>query len=113
MNKAQKALKKYMEEGMISVDKVTCRADGTVELRRGYFYRHGDTAQLWGEWVAEELPKGWRVATTKDEWRVWPKGSWFVAIVEPVVEREVCKDCRVSLIACDTLCDYAKGVIAS
>jgi len=42
MNRAQRELKKHVTESM-SVDKVTCRADGTVELRRHYFYRQGCT----------------------------------------------------------------------
>ena len=80
MTGLQRELKKHIARN-ITVGKVICRADETVELRMGYFYRHGRTATLWGEEVAAGLPDNWEVIRTCDEWRAWPRDSYFVAIV--------------------------------
>jgi len=84
MNKAQRELKKHVTESM-SVDKVTCRADGTVELRRHYFYRHGMTAMTWGDEVSAGLPDGWKVVRTQDQFQSWPQDGYFLAVVAQVV----------------------------
>jgi len=87
MNKAQRELKKHVTEFM-SVNRVTCRADGTVELRRHYYYRHGMTARTWGVEVGAGLPDGWKVVRTRDEFRAWPQNSYFLAVVAQEVKVE-------------------------
>lgn len=63
-------------------DEVTCRQDGTVEVRRSYYYRHGMTAEQWGKVVQKAVePTCGRVVETRDEYRHWPGTSYFVAIV--------------------------------
>lgn len=86
MNKAQRELKQEVIGTMPDIDKITCRADGTVELRRNYFYRHGMTSQEFGGLVAESLLTGWKVVRTRDEFRTWPQNSYFLAVVAQVVE---------------------------
>lgn len=58
------------------------RVGNTVEIKRSYFYRHGGSAEKFAEAIAAAI-KGtpWRVVGSRDDWRAWPKTSYFVAIV--------------------------------
>lgn len=67
----------------IYVDHVVCKADGSAEVKKGYFYRCGMTATKWAAEVADAL-NGARlnvVATGRDDYADWPRTSYFVAIV--------------------------------
>ena len=70
------------------LDKIVCRANGNVEIKRGYFYRHGSSAEKWAgrvdEWVSEAGIDA--VEQGRDDWAAWPKGSYFVAVVMPKVQ---------------------------
>lgn len=73
------------EQTAIYPDKITFRANGTVEVRRGYYYRHGATADSWAARVQAAL-EGQGVAVvviSTDEYRRWPKDSYFCATVHP------------------------------
>lgn len=67
----------------IFADKIICKSDGSVEVKRSYFYRHGMTAYKWAEKVQVELEKnGLKVnVSNEDRYNDWPKDSYFVAIV--------------------------------
>lgn len=80
----KKSVKKILEESPdVFADKIVCKSDGSVEVKRGYFYRHGMSAEKWAEKVQAELEKnGLKVSvSSRDIWVAWPKDSYFVAIV--------------------------------
>jgi len=85
MNRSQRKLKAYVRDNAF-VDKVMCCRDGSVELRKYFFYRMGKTAESWGGKVQCWLPEEWKLLRTVEEWRQWPKDSWFVAVVVPSKE---------------------------
>ena len=65
-------------------DTRTCRADGSIEVKRSYFYRHGMTADGFAAGIQAELSKAGiaAVVTGQDKWASWPRTSWFVATVK-------------------------------
>ena len=83
MTPQQKAIKKQLD--CTSIDKVTCKADGTVEARRSYFYRMGGTAEKFAANIADIVAYcGFPVNVTgRDEWAAWPKTSYFCAVITP------------------------------
>jgi hypothetical protein len=70
-------------------DVCSCRADGTVVLKRSYFYRHGASAEKMEMCVQAALAQMRVAATTtsEDRWRAWPATSFFVVIVSPTQTR--------------------------
>ena len=77
----KKKLKTAFETVVTGVDKLTFKKDGTIEGRRGYFYRHGQSPQS----VAEQLKKALSsqgieitIVDTYDDFKPWPKDSNFV-----------------------------------
>jgi len=87
VNKAQRQFKKWLNEDKdckLYVDKVTCRASGMIELRRHYFYQMGKTPKTFAAEVAKVLLAGWEVFASKNEWRVWPKDSYWVVYIQKV-----------------------------
>ena len=64
-------------------DLVTCKQNGTVEVRRSYFYRHGSSAETWAEKVQKVLQTASLDVVTwgRDEWADGPKTSYFCAVV--------------------------------
>ena len=82
----KKLVKKILAESSeIFPDKIVCKADGSIEVKRGYFYTHGYSAEKWAEKVKTELESaGLKVTPVnhRDDWREWPKDSYFVAIVK-------------------------------
>lgn len=65
----------------MGIDKVTIHRDGTITAKRSYFYTHGRTADTWAAAVAAKLGNV-RIISTADEWRPWPKTSYFVVTLE-------------------------------
>lgn len=57
----------------------------TVEVKRAFFYRHGYSADKLADAVraamAQAFPSGGFKVTAREDWRSWPKTSYFVAIV--------------------------------
>ena len=95
MNKAQRQFKKwYMEtaDATLIVDKITCRASGVIELRRSFFYRHGNTPETLAAKYADYLPDGWEAFDAKEEWREWPKTSYWVVFIRQV--ENWCPNCE-------------------
>jgi hypothetical protein len=79
----KKKLKTAFETVETGIDKLTFKKDGTIEGRRGYFYRHGQSPQS----VAEQLKKALSgqgieitIVDSYDDWKPWPKDSNFVVV---------------------------------
>lgn len=64
-------------------DKIVMHKDGTVSVKRGYFYHHGKTAEGWAERVLKPFPTAILVEAV-DEWREWPQDSYLVARIKLV-----------------------------
>jgi hypothetical protein len=83
----QKKIRTALEEfSMLTVDRVICRKTGEVEVQRGYFYRHGGSAEKFGAKVVAALEFNGiktRVVRTEDRFRMWPKDSYFAAVIVP------------------------------
>ena len=86
--KAQKAVKKLFTEEPTGVypDKVVCKKDGTVELKKSYFYTFGESEETWAGKVAMVLAKhgAGTVVGERNDYADWPKTSYFVCIVRPI-----------------------------
>ncbi len=85
MTKWQKQVKVAVANGTtIWPDRVICRQDGSVEMRRGFFYRHGMTADKWAADVKAALEsEGLEYGAVEAEecYREWPADSYFAARV--------------------------------
>jgi hypothetical protein len=82
--KFQKAVKQAVEvEGAVYADKVVCKADGSVEVKHSFFYRHGNTADKWATKVFQALEAVGIESRVdaREDFRQWPAESYFVAIV--------------------------------
>ena len=84
MTSAQKKqLKNAFETVITGIDKLTFKKDGTIEGRRGYFYKHGQTP----DGVAKQLESALKgegidiqVIDAYDDFKPWPKDSNFVVV---------------------------------
>ena len=79
----KKKLKTAFETVVTGVDKLTFKKNGTIEGRRGYFYRHGQSPSS----VAEQLKKALssqgieiQIVNSYDDFKPWPKDSNFVVV---------------------------------
>ena len=84
MNERQKRIKEIIGSSGLYPDKVICKRDGSVEVKRSYFYRFKNTAEKFAEKVRAILELGQvKVSSieSRDEWRSWPTTSYFVCIV--------------------------------
>jgi hypothetical protein len=79
----KKLLKNAFESVFTGIDKLTFKKDGTIEGKRGYFYRHGQTPDS----VAKQLESALKgeginiqVIDAYDDFKPWPKDSNFVVI---------------------------------
>jgi len=66
--------------GRVSCDSVSVKKDGEVWIKLCYFYRHGFTAEKFGEYVGNKLKGIGTVIRTEDRWNSWPKQSYFLAV---------------------------------
>ena len=79
----KKRLKAAFENSVTGIDKLTFKKNGTIEARRGYFYRHGQSPTS----VAEALKKALssqgieiQIVDSYDDFKPWPKDSNFVVV---------------------------------
>jgi hypothetical protein len=72
----QKQFVKKVRELVSGENAVTAHRDGTVTCRRGYFYRHGMTSELWRDQVLKAIPEA-EAVDHGDTWRAWPADSFF------------------------------------
>ena len=79
----KKKLKTAFENVVTGVDKLTFKKDGTIEGKRGYFYRHGQSPEKVGEQLKSALlGQGIeiQIVETYDDFKPWPKDSNFVVV---------------------------------
>lgn len=91
-----KTLKDALEIADMHPDKVSRRRDGRFNVRSGFFYRGGRTAEGWAKKVEAALKAvGFKVEVdAREEWAAWPKTSYFNAIVRVVDEPKLaCPKC--------------------
>ena len=70
--------------GNLTKDQVIAKRDGTFSIRRGYFYRHGMSAERFASGVVLALQRGGLdvdLVDSHDMWNPWPRDSYFEAIV--------------------------------
>jgi hypothetical protein len=79
----KKRLKTAFENVVTGVDKLTFKKNGTIEGKRGYFYRHGQSPEK----VAEQLKSALlsqgveiEIVDAYDDFKPWPKDSNFVVV---------------------------------
>lgn len=79
----KKQLKNAFESVVTGIDKLTFKKDGTIEAKRGYFYKHGQTPKGVADQLASAL-KGEgidiQIVDAYDDFKPWPKDSNFVVI---------------------------------
>lgn len=83
-----KTLRDALEIADIHPEKVSRRRDGRFNVRSGYFYHNGRTAEGWAVNVKAALEAvGFAVEVeAHDEWAAWPKTSYLNAIVRVVAK---------------------------
>ena len=83
MTEFQKRVKKVLEDSSVYPDKMVCKRNGMVEVKKSYFYRCGDSAEKLATRVQKVLEaEGVEVMVdSRDDWAAWPKTSYFVAVV--------------------------------
>lgn len=70
----------------VYADKFVNKKDGSVEVKRSYFYRMGSSAESWADKVREACHCAGVTdvrVEDRDDWAAWPKSSYFVAVVRP------------------------------
>ena len=90
MTKFQKAVKAVFSDKqefapIVHPDKIICHRDGSVSLKRSYFYRSGQTAKGWADKVMADLVCFGVPITLvrfRDEYKSWPQDSWFSVTVK-------------------------------
>ena len=88
--KKRKVLRGEIEECEFNFrpDKIISKKDGTLCLRKGFFYTHGKDAEWtklasdWGQKIIDALGNRIRLISCEEHWNEWPKDSYWEAIVE-------------------------------
>jgi len=75
MLKRSEIIKKLEKAGFYP-DKISIKKD-QVTVKKGYFYRFGETAEHIAEMVKKAIPEA-HILQAQDEWKVWPKNSYFI-----------------------------------
>lgn len=71
MTPRQRAVKQaVLASESLDAEKVVCKRNGTVEVKHGYFYRHGNTADGWAGRVKKVLDAAGISANVygRDDW---------------------------------------------
>ena len=77
----KKKLKEVFENEFLGIDKLSFRKDGTIIAKKGYFYRHGDTANKVADNLKSKLDShglSITIVNAYDDFKPWPKDSNFV-----------------------------------
>lgn len=83
----KKKLKDAFENYVIGVDKLAFKKDGTIEAKRGYFYRHDESPEKVAAKLTSALSSQGieiQIVKTYDDFRPWPKDSNFVVVFKLV-----------------------------
>jgi len=87
MNQLQMRIRQILVgQTTVNPDRIICRRDGTVEIRRVYYHRSA-TPSEWAEKVRQVLASNGvqcRVAGS-EIWAAWPRDSYLVAVAMPEV----------------------------
>jgi hypothetical protein len=75
-----RARKELEANSNVNADKIIVRKDGTVAVRKVYFYRHGMDSAKWANRVLIALPYAEEVEHA-DYYRSWPKQSYFEVVI--------------------------------
>jgi hypothetical protein len=67
----------------VMADQIVAHKDGSVSVKRSYFYHHSNTAEKWGERVMGGCGEFAELISTRDAYANWPKTSYFVAVIRP------------------------------
>jgi hypothetical protein len=51
--------------------------DGVFTFKRAYFYRHGNSPEKIADRIKQAIPEV-QIVDTIDDWKAWPKTSYFV-----------------------------------
>jgi hypothetical protein len=74
--------KKFVEENLVGVDKTVKHKDGSFSLKKGFFYKHGLTAEKHAAKVEDQFKKlgvEFELIEAYEDWSSWPKDSWMTA----------------------------------
>ena len=77
LNDYQRTIANKIEENF---GNVTIHQNGNVTVKNSYFYRHNNSPEKLAKRVLKIAP-ACTVVSTKDEYRTWPKTSYFVVKV--------------------------------
>ena len=58
-------------------DRLIAHKDGSFTVKESYYYRHGQSPEKIADKIKKAIP-GIEIIDTEDEWRAWPKTSYFV-----------------------------------
>lgn len=79
-------------------DVVWSAKNGTVRVRRTFFYSHGMTSQKWASQVQSYV--GGEIESHHEIWNQWPKDSYFEAtIAKPdiaICRQTIARKCKIS-----------------
>jgi hypothetical protein len=83
----QNAVKAALADADCQIDRVICRKNGNIEIKRSYFYRFDYSAARYAADAADVLESAGISARVSSEDRraEWPKASYFVAVIMPVM----------------------------
>jgi hypothetical protein len=59
-----------------SFDSVSFKKDGLIDVKRGYFYRHGLSVEGLTKALLNMYPNA-EVISSTDRWAPWPRDSYF------------------------------------
>lgn len=84
----QNAVKDALTKFDGTIDQVICRKNGNVEVKKSYYYTFDDSATKYADRIREVMEREGLGASVRgeDRWAAWPKTSYFVAIISPVIE---------------------------
>ena len=80
----QKQIKEALQTSTsVYPDRIICKKNGDIVVKKSYFYHIGTSADLWATRVECALAaRGIRVKVTgEDHFAQWPKSSYFVATI--------------------------------
>ena len=66
-----------LQEKGIYPDRLIAHKDGSFTVKESYYYRHGQSPEKIADKIKKAIP-GVEIIDTEDEWRAWPKTSYFV-----------------------------------
>ena len=66
-----------LQEKGIYPNRLIAHKDGSFTVKKSYFYRFGQSPEKIADKIKKAIPWA-EIIDTEDEWRAWPKTSYFV-----------------------------------